>query len=117
MALVEFLAQLRDTGEVLVPAELGERDHVNDAKKLLSSFYEEDALEFPGRAPVFDPSAALWAANLMLDCCQILVLRLTLTHGSSSPHGVPPEQGCGSPVRGGPSTVWSCCPVRLVCNN
>ncbi len=77
MALVSFLQQLRTDGKVTVPANLldGSAGEIDAARDVLREIHREDAAEFPGQAPALDPRAATWAAQLLLDCCQILVMR------------------------------------------
>jgi len=65
------------TGEAVVADELHPFDEVDNqvAVEMLRKLYDADTLEMPGRAPAFNPDAALWACQHIYRVIQFLLLR------------------------------------------
>lgn len=72
--LDHFLINLFTRGEVLYrkpPLAVPARDP--DALRVLEDEYRRYALDFPGRAPAFEPDTALKAAEVLRDACWFLL--------------------------------------------
>ena len=74
---LDTIVRLRQTEEVILYGELLEISSIE--LKLLNYFlkseYEEEALDYPFQAPVFDEKAALWAAKNLYFAAQLLLYR------------------------------------------
>jgi hypothetical protein len=76
MQLSNFLKQLYENGRVqvsILPDESA--SDLQDVEETLRSLNEVARAEFPGEAPDYEPSCAMWAALTFYRGCQFLVFR------------------------------------------
>ncbi|NIG53718.1 hypothetical protein [Chitinophaga sp. Cy-1792] len=76
MDLAEFIQSLTREGNPNVSASLAPFDEQTrqDANKMLLTLYLQDIPDMPGKAPVFNQDAALWAATFIYRTMQLVQL-------------------------------------------
>ncbi|AEE53805.1 hypothetical protein [Haliscomenobacter hydrossis] len=76
-SLNQFLSDLWENGKVEVAHEVQpfSPTELLEAQRNLHTFYRQDCLHFPGTAPEFDATAALWSAQYLYRATQFILLR------------------------------------------
>jgi hypothetical protein len=77
MLLTSFLQDLLTTGSITLSSQSApfEAADLAAAEQLLQTYYTEDCLDLSHTAPVFDASAALWAAHYLYYTALLAVVR------------------------------------------
>ena len=77
MDLSNFISTLLSDGKVSVKGQLTllEAQDINEAGKILYTYYQDDVLEMPHSAPGFSEEAATWGAEYLYKAVQLIVLR------------------------------------------
>ena len=75
--LNQFLSDLWENGKVEVANEVQAftSSELEEAQRKLHTYYLQDCLHFPGTAPEFDATAALWSAQYLYRATQFILLR------------------------------------------
>lgn len=77
MEMSTFLTGLFSTGSVQAGGDIVafREDDLNASTQVLQEFYIRDVQHMPGKAPAFDPDAALWGAGYLYRTIQLILMR------------------------------------------